>query len=228
MSSRAERLLNLMEILRRHRLPVQGKLLADKLGISLRTLYRDIAALQAQGACIEGEAGVGYQLKPGFTLPPLMLTEQEMMALVLGVRWVAERTDAQLREAAHSALSKIIVVLPEKIRLSCETVPLLIGSESKLALEADVPKIREAILREYKCCFDYIDKQDRKTRRVVWPIAIGYFEQVAILIAWCEMRNTFRHFRIDRIYDLIILEDRYPKRRYQLLGEWKKQEHIDL
>lgn len=228
MSSRAERLLALMEVLRRHRLPVPGKLLADELGVSLRTLYRDIAALQSQGACIEGEAGVGYQLKPGFTLPPLMLTEQEMIALVLGVRWVADRTDAELKESAHSALSKIVAVLPEKVRLSCETVPLLIGPKDGLGLDADVSKFREAIFQEHKCFFEYMDAQGQKTQRVVWPIAIGYFDQVTILIAWCEARKAFRHFRVDRIHNLNILEDRYPKRRYQLLGEWKKQERIGL
>lgn len=227
MGSRAERLLALMQALRRHRLPIPGKVLADEMGISLRTLYRDIATLQSQGACIEGEAGVGYQLKPGFTLPPLMLTEQEMMALILGIRWVANRTDAELKESAHSALSKILAVLPEKVRLSCETVPLLIGPKDEQGLNADVSKLKEAIFQEHKCSFDYMDAQKQETHRVVWPIAIGYFEQVTVLIAWCEARKAFRHFRVDRIYNLNFLEDRYPKRRYQLLGEWKKQENID-
>src|SRR6516225_364885 len=104
--SRAERLLDLIQILRRHRRPVAGKLLAEELGISLRTLYRDIASLQAQGAGIEGEAGIGYVLKPGFMLPPLMFSEEEIEALVLGSRWVAERGDQRLAAAAKNALAR--------------------------------------------------------------------------------------------------------------------------
>src|SRR5215472_5836791 len=114
--SRAERLLDLMQALRLRRRPVAGQALAAELGVSLRTLYRDIAALQAQGAWIEGEAGLGYVLRPGFMLPPLMFSEDEIAALVLGSRWVAERGDAELALAARHALAKIAAVLPADLR----------------------------------------------------------------------------------------------------------------
>src|SRR5258707_9367578 len=127
--SRAERLLDLIQILRRHRQPVSGQALADELDISLRTLYRDIASLQGQGAGIEGEAGVGYILKPGFMLPPLMFSEEEIEALVLGGRWVARRTDEPLGKAARNALAKIAAVLPDDLKRGLETSTLLIGPD---------------------------------------------------------------------------------------------------
>src|SRR5947207_3488415 len=114
--SRAERLLALIQILYRHRHPVSGAMLADELRVSLRTLYRDIASLQAQGAHIDGEPGMGYVLKPGFMLPPLMFSEEEIEALVLGSRWVADRGDSELAEAARNVLAKIGAVLPADLR----------------------------------------------------------------------------------------------------------------
>src|SRR6187200_43800 len=111
--SRAERLLELLQVLRRYRQPVAGQTLADELGVSVRTLYRDIATLQGQGAAIDGEAGLGYVLKPGFMLPPLMFSEEEIEALVLGSRWVADRADRALADAAANVLAKIGAVLPK-------------------------------------------------------------------------------------------------------------------
>jgi len=122
---RAQRLLELMELLRSYRHPVAGDDLANKLGISLRTLYRDIRVLQEQGANIEGEAGLGYVLKPGFTLPPLMFTEDEIEALVLGSRWVAKRGDVRLSHSALSARDKIAAVLPSELKVSLHNSGLL-------------------------------------------------------------------------------------------------------
>src|SRR5262249_54467745 len=124
---RAERLLDLVQILRRHRRPVSGCTLAGELGVSLRTLYRDIAALQGQGARIDGEAGVGFLLRPGFMLPPLMFSEEEIEALVLGSRWVGERGDARLAAAARNALAKIGAVLPDDLREGLDGIGLLVG-----------------------------------------------------------------------------------------------------
>src|ERR1700722_8003533 len=124
--SRSERLLALLQSLRRRRRPVTGRVLADELGVSLRTLYRDIASLQGQGAEIEGEAGLGYILKPGFWLPPLMLSGEEIEALVLGARWVEARTDEKLAIAARDAIVKITAVLPPRVRDDVETSTLVV------------------------------------------------------------------------------------------------------
>ena len=125
--SRAQRLIHLIQLLRSHRFPVAGAHLAAELGISLRTLYRDISALQAQGASIEGEPGLGYVLRPGFMLPPLMFSEEEIEALVLGSRWVADRGDGRLKEGAKSALHKIAAVLPADLRNTLDATTLLVG-----------------------------------------------------------------------------------------------------
>src|SRR5882724_11355558 len=125
--SRAQRLLDLIQALRGYRRPVSGATLAEALGISLRTVYRDIETLKAQGAHIDGEPGVGYVLRPGFMLPPLMFSEEEIEAIVLGSRWVSERADTPLGAAARNAIAKIAAVLPEDLRDSLEASNLLIG-----------------------------------------------------------------------------------------------------
>jgi predicted DNA-binding transcriptional regulator YafY len=140
-----------MQLLLKRRKPVSGVLLAQKLNISPRTLYRDIATLQAQGARIDGEAGVGYLLQPGFTLPPLMFSENEIEAISLGSKWVAENADENLSEAASDVLAKIADVIPEELRRRLHTSPLLVGpsatgDDEKKRLLA----IREAIHGEQK------------------------------------------------------------------------------
>src|SRR5262245_57724845 len=125
--ARAERLLDLIQVLRRHRHPVSGQALANELGVSLRTVYRDIQTLIGQGAAIDGEAGVGYVLRPGFVLPPLMFSDEEIEALVLGSRWVAQRTDEPLARAAANAIAKIAAVLPDDLREGIEGTGLLAG-----------------------------------------------------------------------------------------------------
>ncbi|MCW8472006.1 YafY family transcriptional regulator [Fluoribacter gormanii] len=220
--SRTERLLDLIQILRRHRFPVSGLLLAQELGISLRTLYRDISMLKGQGAPIEGEAGMGYMLRPGFTLPPLMFTTDEIEAIVLGSRWVANRTDTQLKFAAQNALAKIAAVLPNELREQLEISGLLIApgkvAEGK---DSDLILIRKAMRLEKKLQLIYQDVNERSSKRIIWPLALGFFDQVRILIAWCELRQDFRHFRTDRIIELNLTEMGYPERRQSLLKKWK-------
>jgi predicted DNA-binding transcriptional regulator YafY len=220
--SRAERLLQLMQCLRQHRNPVSGAELAQALGISLRTLYRDIASLQAQGADIQGEAGLGYVLKPGFMLPPMMFTPEEVEALVLGSRWVAERGDARLAEAARQALSKISAVLPPDLRHELDSSALIVGPGGVLAQpHVDLAEIRSAIRRERKVRMSYTDLKGQASERTVWPFALGFFEQVRVLVAWCELRQEVRHFRTDRMVAMTVLEERYPQRRQVLLKAWR-------
>ncbi|MDF1757074.1 MAG: YafY family protein [Legionellaceae bacterium] len=226
--SRTQRLFDLIQILRRYRYPVTGKFLAEEQGISLRTLYRDIATLQAQGASIEGEPGVGYILRPGFMLPPLMFSEEEIEALVLGSRWVARRTDKKLGLAATNVLAKISAVLPEDLRHQLEFSGLLIGP-SKTLVERDdeiEASIRQAIRFEHKILLTYTDAKGDNSKRTIWPLAIGFFEEVHVIVAWCELRQEYRHFRTDRITKLLSLETRYPKCRQILLKKWRKDHNI--
>jgi predicted DNA-binding transcriptional regulator YafY len=225
--SRAQRLLELIQLLRRHRHPVSGALLAEELRVSLRTVYRDIQTLIAQGARIDGEAGIGYVLRPGFMLPPLMFSEDEIEALVLGSRWVAERGDGPLREAARDALAKIVAVLPDDMKEQVEASGLLVGPGAAIAAgDAELVTIRQAIRTERKLCIAYLDQNGAETRRTVWPFALGFFDRYRVVAAWCELRHAYRHFRTDRIAALTLTEKRYPKRRPALLKEWREIEKI--
>lgn len=221
--SRSQRLLDLIQILRRHRFPVSGAVLAEELDISLRTLYRDIATLQEQGANIAGEAGLGYVLRPGFMLPPLMFTEEEIEALVLGSRWIAERADARFAAVARDALAKIAAVLPPALRESLDASTLLIGPGRPIIKSAvDLPLIRRVIRNERKLHISYRDLNGVESKRVIWPFALAFFDNVDLLVAWCEMRKGFRHFRADRIAALTASEERYPRKRAALLKEWRE------
>jgi predicted DNA-binding transcriptional regulator YafY len=224
--SRAQRLLDLIQILRRHRIPVAGTALADELSISLRTLYRDIETLKAQGAHIDGEPGVGYILRPGFMLPPLMFSEDEIEALVLGGRWVAAQPDEPLGKAARNALSKIAAVLPDDLQRSLETSSLLVAPQRPAAGDTELPTIRRAIRAEHKLRITYTDEKENSTQRTIWPIALGFFERIRVVAAWCETRRDYRHFRTDRIRSLKMTDSRYPRRRFDMLREWRTRESI--
>ena len=225
--SRAQRLLDLIQLLRGYRRPVSGAVLAEALGISVRTLYRDIDTLNAQGAHIDGEAGLGYVLRPGFMLPPLMFSEEEIEAIVLGSRWVADRADAALSAAARNALAKIAAVLPQDLRTSLDTSSLLIGPGKTIAAgDTELPVIRQAIRSEHKLRIRYRDDKGRDSRRTIWPFALGFFDRVRVVVAWCEMREDFRHFRTDRIGKVQVTEKRYPRRRQALLKDWREAEGI--
>jgi predicted DNA-binding transcriptional regulator YafY len=225
--ARAERLLGLIQVLRRHRHPVSGQVLADELGVSLRTVYRDIQTLIGQGAAIDGEAGVGYVLRPGFVLPPMMFSDEEIEALVLGSRWVAQRTDERLSRAAANAVTKIAAVLPDDLRDSIEDSGLLAGPAPEPdEISTNLAPIRQAIRTERKLILHYADKKGERSRRTVWPIALGFFERSRVLAAWCELRQDYRHFRTDRITALRLTDKRYPRRRRALMKEWRALEGI--
>jgi predicted DNA-binding transcriptional regulator YafY len=225
--SRAERLLELMQVLRRHRRPVSGGQLARQLGISLRTLYRDIGSLQAQGAHIDGEPGMGYVLRPGFLLPPLMFSEEEIEALVLGSRWVADRADHELAAAARNVLAKVGAVLPADLRHQLDSSALLVGPGGQLAAgDAELPRIRRAIRAQRKVEISYRDTKGAETRRTIWPFALGFFDRVRVVAAWCELRRDLRHFRTDRIVALEVMKAAYPRPRQVLLKEWRENQCI--
>jgi predicted DNA-binding transcriptional regulator YafY len=221
--NRSQRLFDLLDVLRRHRFPVSGQTLAGELGVSLRTLYRDIAALQAMGAHVDGEAGVGYVLRPGFLLPPLSFPAEELEALVLGARWVARRGDETLRRQALSALARIAATLPPDMRDAMEAAPLLVGPGTAAIPDGvDPVLLRKAIRTEAKLAITYRDGKDAVTERVIWPFAYAFFDQVQLLVGWCELRNDFRSFRAGRLIRADLLAERYPRSRQRLLAEWRK------
>ncbi|MGB6118792.1 MAG: YafY family protein [Mesorhizobium sp.] len=225
--SRSERLLMLIEALRRHRAPVSGRTLAEETGVSIRTLYRDIASLQAQGANIEGEPGLGYVLRPGFMLPPLMFSEDELEALVLGQRWVARRTDKRLGSAAENALAKISAVLPADLKEKVDANGLMVGPSTLSPGDSvDLADIRRAIRAEHRLSIDYENEAGLRSARTIWPLALTFFDQVRVLVSWCELRQDFRSFRTDRISRLETTTSPYPGRRQRLLKQWRESEQF--
>ncbi|MDO4709275.1 MAG: YafY family protein [Pseudomonadota bacterium] len=230
MSARAARLLQLLELLRTRRVPISGTALAGALGISLRTLYRDIASLRAEGAAIEGEPGIGYLLRPGFTLPPLMFSADELEALVLGARWVANQSaDAELATAADKALQRISSVLPTELRLEVDSSGLFVPGRCDASLtEPWLPTLRQAIRREHILQLDYHDAKDTPSQRRIWPFAMAFFDETRLIAAWCELRQDFRHFRADRVQHLADTGQHYPERRPSLLRRWSIEQGIAL
>jgi predicted DNA-binding transcriptional regulator YafY len=225
--ARAERLLSLLQVLRRHKRPVSGARLAQELGISIRTLYRDMASLQAQGADIEGEPGVGYVLRPSFMLPPLMFSQAELEALILGFRWVEKFADEPLTKAAGDAMAKISAVLPDNLRDSLESTALRVGPRVIQDAElVDLGIARTAIRLQRKLRITYIDGAGQESERVIWPFSLGYFQHFRILVGWCELKGDFRHFRTDRIRDLVSLEESYPRHRADLFKQWRATQTV--
>jgi predicted DNA-binding transcriptional regulator YafY len=221
---RADRLLRIIQLLRRHRRPVTGSRMAEELEVSLRTLYRDIADLVTDGVPIRGEAGVGYVLGAGYDLPPLMFKSDELEAIMLGLSWVSRRGDKALAIAADDVVAKIGTVLPEALRPFFFDAPLLTPPKFNLTEDqVDVAMLRQAIRGQSKVEIDYADEQGRVTRRVIWPIAISYFDAQRLVVAWCELRQGFRHFRSDRVSAMQLLSEKYREPRLKLLARWKDE-----
>jgi predicted DNA-binding transcriptional regulator YafY len=225
--SRAERLLQLLQALRRHRHPVSAAQLASEIEVSVRSVYRDIQSLRSQGAAIDGEAGIGYVLRPGFTLPPLSLDENEIDALVLGARWVMQQSDATLSQGARNVIAKISAVLPVDQQDRPAATALLAGPSTIASVTAvDLTEIRQAIRAERRVELAYRDLKGQDSRRIVWPIALSFFDRALVLVAWCELRQDFRHFRLDQVAGLTVTEQRYPERRASLLKRWHATQQI--
>ncbi len=224
---RADRLLRLVQILRRYRQPVSAQALADELEVSVRSVYRDVQTLRGEGASIEGEPGIGYVLRPGFLLPPLMFTDEELEALVLGLRFTVELADVGLGRAASDVVAKLRAVLPKDLRTVVDEIALLAGPAPSLPPETiELAEVRRAIREQHKARITYQDERGARSERVVWPLGLGFFQRARVLVAWCEARADFRSFRSDRIEHWQTLGAHLPKSRTALLRQWRDRERI--
>jgi predicted DNA-binding transcriptional regulator YafY len=218
---RSDRLFDIIQRLRAARHPMTAAALAEDLEVTVRTVYRDIATLQARRVPIEGAAGIGYMMRRGFDLPPLMFTVEEIEAIAVGARLVARTGDLGLQGAAESVLSKVTVVLPDGLRGQLTSAPIFV-SESGAAVPArvDLSAVRQAIRDEHKLHIAYEDERGTRSERTIWPIAVAYYVQATLIGAWCELRRDYRHFRADRIVSLAVLEEHYPSDNGRLMAEW--------
>ncbi len=206
---RAERLFQIVQLIRGRRLSTAG-FIAERLEVSERTVYRDVAELMAQGVPIEGEAGVGYRMNAGFDLPPLMFTKDEAQALVASVRLAQPRLDVALARQAEGALSKILAVLPPAARAAAESLALYapaIGIDDTTRQRLEV--LRVATEARQKLRIDYLDAKGQLSQRTVRPLGSFYWGAVWTLAAWCETRVGIRSFRVDRIQALQVLDERF-------------------
>lgn len=219
---RADRLFEIIQVLRRTRAPLTAEAIAAELETSRRTVYRDIAALIGQRVPIRGEAGVGYVLERGFDMPPLMLTGDEIEAVVLGAQWVSVHADPALAQAAAAVLAKVATVVPEGLRGLIEepavTTPPAFAARADAHI--DVARLRIWSQQGRTLMIRYLDEAGRASERTVWPFLVGYRDSLRMLMAWCELRQDFRMFRTDRIQAVTFLDARYPERRAILRRRW--------
>ncbi|MEE9588420.1 MAG: YafY family protein [Hyphomicrobiaceae bacterium] len=221
---RADRLFEIIQHMRRDKL-VRARDLADRLEVSERTIYRDIRDLMASGVPIEGEAGVGYVLKGGFDLPPLMFTETEVEALVLGARIVESWGDEELGEAASDVLAKVEAVLPDRLR-QYMNVTALVAPDRHYAepVEVDVAALRRAVRANQKVFFAYCNEDGIATHRTVRPLLIAFFGPVWTMASWCELREDFRTFRLDRMSELSVLDETFRPEPGKTLWDFRRQD----
>lgn len=220
---RTERLFAILQVLRSRRRPVTAQELADELEVSLRTIYRDTAELVAQRVPLRGGAGIGYVLDAGYDLPPLMLTADELEAAMLGAAWVSQRGDAGLARGARSLIEKISQVVPQNLR------PVLLDAGLRAAPPrgalvdgVDLGPIRRAIRDRRKLEIRYDDAGKGRTTRVVWPLFIAFMDEVRVVVAHCELRDGFRHFRTDRVREARVLDAKYPESHRALMKRWEE------
>lgn len=206
---RADRLFQIVQLIRGRRLTTAA-FLAERLEISPRSIYRDVAALQAQGVPIEGEAGVGYRMRRGFDLPPLMFDAREAQALVACVRIAQPRIDPALAAGAEDALAKILAVLPAAERAAAESLSVYAPSVGPDPQTRErLQRLRQATEQRIKLRLTYLDLKDDTSVRTVRPLGCFYWGQVWTLAAWCESREDFRNFRVDRIQAIEVLDARF-------------------
>jgi len=220
---RADRLFQIIQILRRSARPVTAGDIAAELEVSSRTVYRDVADLIAQRVPIQGEAGFGYILDDAFDMPPLMLTPDEIEAAVLGAQWVAGRGDPVLANAARDLIAKITSVVPERLRpFIADPVIGTRPPKARTPDGIDLARLRTWIREGRKLRIDYRDERGERTVRMVWPVILGFLDDTRMLAAWCELRQDFRHFRTDRIVTAEFLDERHSSRPGLLRQRWKR------
>jgi len=216
--SKAERLFEVIQLLRSATKPVLARDIASTLEISIRTVYRDIASLQAMQTPILGEPGVGYVMRKGYDLPPINLDIEEAEAVFVGLNLVARTGDSGLWRAAKRASRKLQETVPATRRLVTSSW----GMDCTPNIE--LSSLRKAIRNETKLKMTYCNVDGRKTTRVIWPLVLIYYLDAALIVAWCELRRDLRHFRLDRILSSKITADSFKGLGEALISDWERDQ----
>lgn len=220
------RLFSILDRLRVHRRPISAERLAEELGVSIRTIYRDMTTLQTMGAPIRGEGGIGYQIEKGYFLPPLHFDDDELDAVVLGMRLVAARGDGPLADAALRASAKINAVLADRSQDVYSSSPLLAYSEKPETATDSLhylSPLRTAIRQRRFVTIMYLDLRQRESTRSIRPLGLTAFDTVWLLTAWCELREDFRNFRVDRLQSLENTGVSFPRERGKELNDYLRR-----
>lgn len=213
--SRTARLFELIQLLRSAKRPVTARDIAAALEISIRTVYRDIASLQAMQTPILGEPGVGYVMRKGYDLPPINFDTEEAEAISVGLSLIARTGDPGLWRAARRASHKLNETAPLARQLIASSWPI------NPAPKLDLSELRRSIRQETKVRITYRDAEQRETERVIWPIVLVYYQDAALIVAWCELRRQLRHFRLDRVSRFQLLKDDFRGRGNELVSDWE-------
>lgn len=225
--TRSERLFQLTELFLRRAFAVTARELSKTFGVSVRTIYRDIASLQRHGVPIEGEAGIGYILRRGYALPPLAFTPDEIDALALGLRWVVARGDTALAAASQSALAKVSATVPRSAQPTVHAAGLVLAHYERPAVDDRLLVcLRRSIRGGRRVRIRYRNAAGAQTDRTIWPVALGYLETTHLVAAWCELRSDFRHFRTDRVSEWTPLRRQIPTPHTQLFERWRRRESL--
>lgn len=222
---RTSRLLDIIQLMRRASSPVTADVIAETLEVSKRTVYRDIVALQAMQVPINGEAGIGYVIEPGFELPPLMFTLEEVEAIKVGLSLIGRTRDQELLASARSAALKIANVLPEPVRGHMKNSTLQVSHWNAIPdASVDSGFLRTAIRNERKVHLTYKDAELRSTERVICPLAMVYYVDSVVVLAWCELRGAIRHFRMDRIVGCKLLDATFASESRRFRTAWSDEQ----
>ncbi len=221
---RSTRLFEIIQCLRQAQSPMTAQQIADALEVNKRTIYRDMVALQAMRLPIEGEAGIGYIMRAGFDLPPLMFTQDEVEAILVGLALLGRTGDEGLQRAASQVAAKISDVLPKDTQ---NVAPLRVSKWSKVPVSTiEARDLRRFIREAAELRISYLDLENQRTSRDIKPLALIYYIDAVLLAAWCELRQGFRHFRIDRIADCTPTGRDFLGLREDLLKRWEKENEV--
>lgn len=214
--SRSARLFEIIQLLRNAKGPILGREIATALEISIRTVYRDIASLQAMQTPIVGEPGIGYVMRKGYDLPPINIDVEEAEAISVGLSLIARTGDPGLWRSAGRAARKLHGVAPGTRRLLTSAW----GIEDSATV--NLGEVRRAIRSEKKLAIEYLDVEGSETKRTIWPLVLIYYVDAGLIVAWCELREALRHFRLDRITRLSIQGGEFAGLGESLIEKWEE------